>query len=150
MSAVQNRVKELMKAHNLSAPMLAERAGVPLGSIKNIVSGTSRSPRGAMLEALAKAFDCDIASLLSESAPLKPSASKQATHIEDHVFKAAITKVEELTTQKGVSLEGKDELKRRCVTRIYQYAMDRAKEQNAEPKIDNVYAEWVVERELEN
>lgn len=149
MSAIRYRLKEIMKANKVSAPKLAMRSGIPLGSIKSILNGLSKNPRASTLEALAKAFDCDIAILLSENAVVQQQPSVQTIAIEDSLFKDAIEKVEEISRSKGISLEGQDELKKRCVTRIYQYAMERNKGKFTAPKIDNVYAEWVVEREVE-
>ncbi len=150
MLAIKCRLKEMMQMHKLSAPKLAARSGVPLGSIKSILNGQSQNPRATTLEALAKAFDCQIAQLLSENTIIDPAnTATTRVAVEDFLFKAAIAKVEEITKNKGVSLEGRDEIKRRCVTKIYQYAMEKLDNQNSEPKIDNIYAQWVVDRELE-
>ena len=64
MTVIRNKLRMLMQAHGLNGPRLAELAGIPLPSVKSILQGRSKSPRGDTLQALANVFNCSMSYLI--------------------------------------------------------------------------------------
>lgn len=152
MSAIKFRLKEMMALHDIKISALARAAEIPRDSIKSILQGKSKNPRGTTLEALSRAFNCDIGELISETPITRTKKPERVEHdqdIEDSLFKEALEIVDEITRINKISFEGQDKLRGKCVSSVYQYAMERSKKLSVPPTIDPVYAEWVISRALE-
>lgn len=149
MNAIRHRLKELMKANDLSAPKLSRRSGVPLGSIKSILNGQSLNPRAATLQALSRTLNCHISQLLSNHVLADRGMESHDISTDEILFKASLDVIKTIAAEKGVDLEGRDEFKKRCVHKVFAYARDNIENDNLPRSVDRVYAEWVFNKEWE-
>lgn len=134
-----------MKALKLSAPKLSDRSGVPLPSIKSILSGKSQDPRISTLAALAAALNCSVEDLIKEQLTEKELATDDHEY-RDRIFRAVIAMVDEVALDKGVNLKDKHQLRKNCIEKLFAYSYHTLKDkENIE--IDRVYAEWVFNAE---
>lgn len=144
MTNVGLKLKTMMKERKLSAPKLAERSGVPLGSIKSIINGVSKSPRAVTLEALARAFDCNITDFLSNG-PASLNQEELSDKAKDGLIKECLKIVEEIAENEGISFVDNDERKLTCAKKAYNYAIEKFEEGERPLQPDRVYTMWVVQ-----
>ncbi len=155
MTNVPLRIRAMMKAYKWSAPKLAERAGLPLPSIKSILHGQSHTPRAKTMQALAKAFNCPLSELeQSPEAPVNLKWSPRDVDLpaigsirEEELVKTAIRVVDEIAAQKEFDLTGKDDLRQLYVNKLVDFAIDGITSSADIPKIDRVYANWLIGKE---
>ena len=87
-----------MKEKGWSTVTTAERAGLPMATVKNIIYGKNAVQKIGTLEKLAKAFDCTIDSLVSDASIEEKSNEK----LDVELFKECLDVVEDFCVRKGV------------------------------------------------
>lgn len=155
MKNIPLRIRAMMKSYKISAPKLAERAGLPLPSVKSILHGQSNSPRKKTLQALAKAFNCQISEFeKSPDAPVEVrwnlyghTLPSIGSILEEELVKNAIQVIREIAENKDLDLTGRDDLRQIYVDKLVNFAIDEGAKLNKTPAIDRVYANWLVGRE---
>jgi transcriptional regulator with XRE-family HTH domain len=144
---VSMRLKELMKANKLSTPKLSASSGVPIPSIKSILSGQSKNPRGSTLISLSKALDCSVQDLMYETEVIVQKDAnnpKIKDHITaDEIFINILSIIDKIASEKNIDLSVHHEFKKQCAKRIFDNTINNAEKTNT--SIDPVYAEWVFE-----
>lgn len=155
MNNIPLRIKAMMKEYKWSAPKLSERSGVPLPSLKSILHGQSKNPRKTTINALANAFNCEVSEF--ELAPDAPVEVRKRVSIEDvpvlekaheeELVKTAIFIIDEIAVKKGFELAGRDDLREAYVGKLMEFALENSRP-GEQPKIDRVYASWLVGQEL--
>ena len=66
MTTFATRLREARLKAGLSQPQLAERAGMPVGSIRNLEQGVRADPRLSTLSALASALGLTVTGLVGK------------------------------------------------------------------------------------
>lgn len=60
-------IKKIMKRKNIGNKELAEKSGVPLGTLNKIIYGDTPNPSVDTVKAIARALNCSLDELLEES-----------------------------------------------------------------------------------
>ncbi|MDA0967322.1 MAG: helix-turn-helix transcriptional regulator [Proteobacteria bacterium] len=141
---VSVRLKRLMKENKMSAPKLSKASGVPVPSIKSILSGQSQNPRGSTLTSLSQALNCTIPELLSDEVITnnEPIIDDDINHISaDEIFLQILNIIDKIAQDKQIDLSNNHDFKKNCAKRIF----DNTFKSENNKSIDPVYAEWVFE-----
>lgn len=76
---LREKLFRLKEKHRMTTEALAQRSGVPRGTINKLLSGETRNPTAQTLKKLAEALDCPVAELLG-----KPSEIPGVYRLGDH------------------------------------------------------------------
>lgn len=61
-----NEIKKYIKIHKIRHKTISEKSGIPLGTIRNILSNADIDPRASTLERIEKALEIDNGTELAE------------------------------------------------------------------------------------
>lgn len=152
MNEIAHTIKSLMKENKLTMQGLADRSGVPFSSIKSIIQGRSKSPRGNTLKALAQVFDCEISELITGEAlstkEATPGTPEYPSETKIELFKQAIIIFDETATKNHLIFENKQDLRDNCINQLFEFALEKAESTKLPPEIDRSFAQWLVTNSL--
>lgn len=131
---------------------LSRMSGVPVDTIRSIKHGNSKNPGYLTLKAVADVLCCDIEDLIDDKSAIPNVKRANISRIdEERLFANTIDFVEGYLKKNSISeKKNVEHIRRVCVNAIHRYAIEKAVKNNASPQIDPLYAEWFIDRELDN
>ncbi len=147
MNQIAHKLKSKMKDNKLTMQALADKSGVPFSSIKSIIQGRSKSPRGNTLQALAEAFDCDISDFTNSETSAEPSVEiieVLPTVDKISLFKEAINVFDAVAKENNVSFKENHHLRDKCINQLFDFAIEKLETHNSLPTIDRSFAQWLI------
>lgn len=140
MGSIQTKLKAIMKEQNVGTYVLAQKAGVPESSIKNIIYGKSSKPRYELVVALAEQLGCSLKDLLSDDdkrVEITAISTKSEETWNAELYTAAVNAVMMVAGQKGIVLSRQQASK--SVDSAYNYALA-----NNESTIDLKFVGYIL------
>jgi len=136
-SIVKTKVLNYMKERGWSTVTTSERSGIPVVTIKSIIYGKSSGQRITTLEKLAKAFDCTVNDLITDT---DAKESKNGQFNAD-LLKECLDAVEIYLEKKNLIYKKEKVMK---VIENLSSLFSKKKNKNIPYTIDDDVIEWII------
>ncbi len=148
------RIKTIMNVLELNVVQVANKSGLPPTSVQSIVRGLSKNPGVELLKGLSKAFDLSIDYIVSdEEINLEVILAKRIVSKPDAVssldlelYKDALLALEARVKLKNLNIA--PDMRKYYVNKIYEFCIKRSLTENAIPKIDITFIDWILENNI--
>ena len=139
---IAKQISTRMKAKNLTVWALEKKAGLRVGSVRNILRGNSKKPSAELLQAIADALGCTVQDLLQDQHIPEGDERGREVFLESEyqnaeLLLATTTCVNAKLRQHAPHITVKQALV--CIEEIYLHSL-----QHGGKKVDEVFADWFI------
>jgi transcriptional regulator with XRE-family HTH domain len=146
-TALKLQIKNRINSMNINVRALERKAGLNIGTVNNILHGTSTNPTAETLIALAKAFECTIDDLLNieNNKNMNESANNfesfQSFQWNSSLFLSIVVELNKQIKNKHLYINSGKVLS--IINEIYLYSLKKNKD-----TVEESLVEWLLEKSL--
>ncbi len=146
-SNLRAQIKSRIEAAGTNIRALERKSGLNIGTINNILIGTSSNPTAETLKAIADTFDCSIDELLGRSIQTSNNTQQEkfsefnAYQWDPKLFTSIITELNKQISAKNISITSDKALI--IATEVYNYSLRKEK-----TIADESLIEWLLDKSI--
>ena len=139
MSIIKEKLTEKIHSNNINVHSLEKKAGLKIGSIRNILLGRSENPGVFTLLAACKALDCSLEEVLGLKKIQKPETIFCNVSWDFDLYVNIINEVNQWIEKNNVSITL--EKAQAYINEIYLYSLN-----NNHRKLDQNFSNWILDK----
>lgn len=143
---LRSQIRSRIEAMGSNVRALERKAGLNIGTVNNILIGTSSNPTAETLKAIADVFDCSVDELLGRKVKNSDDKDTSLKHFKEYKWNPELytSIIEELNKQiKNRNLTISSDQVIGMINEIYLYSLKKDKE-----LVDEALVEWLLDKTL--
>ena len=141
---LRTQIKNRIEAMDTNVRALERRAGLNIGTVNNILIGSSSNPTAETLKAIADAFDCSLDELLGRKIKTNNDKDDNFKNLKEYkwspeLFASIITEFNKQIKDRNLSVSSDKAMF--IINEVYIYSLKKNKE-----IVDETLIEWLLDK----